>query len=130
AVGLADVRWRKFGQQLSDVKSRFAVLRAVVDLHLSLVAVGDGLLEAKQLAFLRDVRPLGIRAPGADAIAVGTFREVHRMMAGRADAPVLHFRELHIVLLDLDPAAVRISGIFRSKLRKGRLGWALVSLRR
>ena len=118
------------GHQLAHVVLGFPVLGAVVDADISIVAVGNGLLEPQQGASLRRVRPHGITAPGAGHVHIRLDGEVLHVMAAGAEAPFLGLGEVHVYLVHLHPSLVGIEAVFRGKLGQGRLGRAFEFLRR
>jgi hypothetical protein len=56
---------QKVGHELANIEFRFPIFRAVVDTNVGIVAVGNGLLEAKQGALLSaiGVNSLAITTP-------------------------------------------------------------------
>ena len=78
---LADVRGRKIRHQLAHVVLGLAVISTVVDAHIRVVAVGNGLLEAQQRAALCRIRPHSIAARRARHIGVCLYRQVLHVMA-------------------------------------------------
>ena len=76
--------------QLADVILRLPVIRAVVDAHLGIVAVGNGLAKAQQrTALWRSSDHIGVAAARAGRVHVGLDRQVLHVVAdlGRSASP-------------------------------------------
>ena len=79
--GLSHVFGLKISQQLPHIETRLAVVSAVVDAHLRVIAVGNGLLEAQQASLLRLIAPHRITATRTRRMHVGRGLQVLHVVA-------------------------------------------------
>ena len=114
--GLPHLCGLEVDQQLAQVVARLAVLGAIVDAHPGVVAIGDGLAEAQQLAALRLITPHGVPTAWAGDMRIGLHHEVLHVVARRAQAPGFEARQRHVDLIDLDATLVGVEAVFRGKL--------------
>lgn len=110
------------GQQLAHVKARLPVVRAIVDTHLGIVTIGNGLPKAQQIAPLRLIGPHHIGAIGASRMRIALQTQVFHMVARRAQTPFLHLGQTHIDLIDFHSPLVGVKAVFRREFRQGRIG--------
>ena len=122
-IGLAHVLGLEISHHLADVKLRLTIFRAVVDAHLRVVAVGDGLPEAQQVAAAGRCRPTsGHRSAGRwDGCRHGSRGFPCGGRSGTS-ASLPSWRQIHVDLVDLHPALVGVETVLRRKLRQRRLG--------